>query len=257
MYTPEERARLRAESLEWARNDGRISGAAVTGSAAAGREDGWSDIDLAFGVAEAGRLREVLEDWTRRMYERRGAADHTDIHAGPWVYRVFLLSNTLQVDLAFVRREDFRPLAPTFRLELGEAGEALAMPGPRAADLIAMGWLYAVHARSSIARGKFWQAEYMISGVRDHALALACLRHGLPAVHGKGMDDLPADVAASFEGALVGRLEAGALSSAFAVAVEGLLREARHADGEIAGRLEGVLRRLVDSVSASSRTSHS
>ena len=30
------------------------------------------------------------------------------------------------------------------------------------------------------------QAEYMISGMRDHVLALACLRHGVPAVQGRG-----------------------------------------------------------------------
>ena len=40
----------------------------------------------------------------------------------------------------------------------------------------------------------------MISGLRDNALALACLRHGLSAVHGRGMDDLPKEVAARFEG---------------------------------------------------------
>jgi hypothetical protein len=33
-----------------------------------------------------------------------------------------------------------------------------------------MGWLYALHARSSIARGRVWQAEYMISWV-DAGLA--------------------------------------------------------------------------------------
>ena len=36
----------------------------------------------------------------------------------------------------------------------------------------------------------------MISGMRDQVLALACLRHGLPAREGRGMDGLPADVAA-------------------------------------------------------------
>ncbi len=257
MYTPDERARLRAEILEWAANDGRISGGAVTGSAAAGREDPWSDIDLAFGVAEDGGLREVLDDWTRRMYDRCGAADHTDIHAGPWVYRVFLLSNTLQVDLAFVPREEFRPLAPTFRLEFGEAAEPRVLPAPRAKDLIGLGWLYALHARSAIARGKLWQAEYMISGVRDHALALACLRHGLAAVHGRGMDELPPEVTAPFARSLVGRLETSALIAAFAAAVDGLSAEARHADGEVATRLERVLGALVASVSASSHTSRS
>src|SRR6188472_2964970 len=107
MYTPDERAQLRSEILEYAASDRRIGGVAVTGSSAAGREDRWSDIDLAFGVAGAGTMAEVLADWTRRMYERHGAADHTDVHAGPWVYRVFLLSNTLQVDLAFVPQAEF------------------------------------------------------------------------------------------------------------------------------------------------------
>jgi hypothetical protein len=170
---------------------------------------------------------------------------------------VFLLSNTLQVDLAFVPQAEFRALGPTFRLMLGEAGEARSVPGPRAADLIGMGWLYALHARSSIARGKWWQAEYMVSGVRDHALALACLRHGLPAVHGRGMDDLPAEARAMFEGSLVGQLGERALSAAFGTAVEGLLREARNADGEVAARLERVLREMVASISASSRRSRS
>jgi hypothetical protein len=31
-------------------------------------------------------------------------------------------------------------------------------------------------------RRKLWQAEYMISGIRDNALAHACIRHGIPAV---------------------------------------------------------------------------
>jgi hypothetical protein len=51
---------------------------------------------------------------------------------------------------------------------------------PSPSELIGMGWLYALHARSSIARGRVWQAEYMISGMRDQVLALACLRHRLP-----------------------------------------------------------------------------
>jgi hypothetical protein len=43
----------------------------------------------------------------------------------------------------------------------------------------------------------------MISGVRGHVLALACLRHGLPAVQGRGMDRLPPGAIAAIAGALV------------------------------------------------------
>jgi hypothetical protein len=41
MFTPEERARLRSALLEFAAGDKRITGAAVTGSAADSREDEW------------------------------------------------------------------------------------------------------------------------------------------------------------------------------------------------------------------------
>ena len=104
MFTPEERARLRSDLLQFARSDRRISGAAVTGSAAAECEDRWSDIDLAFGVADAAELPDVLIDWTQHMYDQHLAVHHFDIKSGAWVYRVFLLPGTLQVDLAFRAR---------------------------------------------------------------------------------------------------------------------------------------------------------
>ena len=246
MFTPEDRARVRASLLEFAALDKRITGTAITGSAAEGREDQWSDIDLAFGLAAAADPAELLRDWTAHVYERHDALHHLDVIAGPWTYRVFLLPETLQVDLAFVAETEFRALAPTFRLVSGTANEA-RYPSPAPAEsVIGMAWLYALHARSSIARGKLWQAEYMISGMRDHALALACLRHGLPAAHGRGIDGLPAEVTAAFEDCLVGRLEGEELRRAFLAVTLELIREMRHADPELAGRLKAALRELSD-----------
>src|SRR5260370_40450889 len=57
--------------------------------------------------------------------------------------------------------------------------------------LLDYGWLYALHARASIERGRVWQAEYMISLIRDQVIAAACVRHGLPARGGRGADRLP------------------------------------------------------------------
>ena len=116
--------------------------------------------------------------------------------------------------------------------------------------MIGLGWLHALHARCCIARGKLWQAEYMISGVRDNALALACVRHGLPAAHGRGMDLLPRDVTEPFAGSLVGRMETEALSRAFSVAVLGLLGEIRSSEPELAVRLEGALVGLIEGSSS-------
>jgi hypothetical protein len=188
VFAPADRDRLRSQLLESAANDPRIIGAAITGSAAAGGEDRWSDIDLAFGVTNAADVPNALNDWTAQMYGRHRSLHHYDVAFGAWVYRVFLLESTLQVDLAFVPAAEFRALGPSFRLVFGEAQHPRHALPPLPNDIIGLAWLYALHARSCIARGRLWQAEYMISGLRDSALALSCIRHSLPAVQGRGMD---------------------------------------------------------------------
>ena len=248
MFTPEQRAGIRSGLLEYAAGDPRISGAAITGSVAAGREDRWSDIDLAFGVVDEAEMPNVLSDWTARMYDRHLALHHLDVRSGAWIYRVFLLPGTLQVDLAFVSAAEFRALAPTFRLMSGKANEPLHAPPPSPAELIGMGWLYAIHARTSIARGSLWQAVYMINGIRDHALALALsFSTMLPnCPRPKARIRLPAEVTAPFEGSLVRQLDSADLSRAFRVVVDGLLSEIRSADEELAERLQDSLTHLPD-----------
>ena len=79
--------------------------------------------------------------------------------------------------------------------------------------------------RACIERGRLWQAEHYVGAVRDHALSLACLRQGLPAVQARGYDDLPAETLARFEDAHVASLEPGALRTALAASVRALTRE--------------------------------
>lgn len=244
MFTSEDRGRLRDALISAARADERITGAALTGSAALGAEDRWSDIDLALGLAAGAEPSKVIADWTGLMYQEHGAIHHLDIVPRATVSRVFLLASTLQVDLAFSPATEFGAIAPTFRLIFGTPVPQPPSAEPPAAQLIGLGWLYALHARSSIARGRAWQAEYMISGIRDHVLALACLRHGEPSVQGRGMDNLPPDATASVTGALVRSLDISELARAFRVATEALLAEAGRADASLAGRLAGTLREL-------------
>jgi hypothetical protein len=244
VFTVEDRNRIRSELLETARADARLSGGAVTGSAVAGREDRWSDVDLAFGVAEAGRIPELLSDWTERMYAGYQALHHFDVAAGAWVYRVFLLASTLQVDLAFAPAGEFGARAATFRLVFGRAAEPPQVAPPAAEGLIGWGWLCALHVRSSLERGRPWQAEHMLHAMRDQVLALACLRHGLSAREGRGMDLLPAEVTRPIEAGLARSLEAEEIRRAFQAVTAALLREAREVNHDLASRIEAALQEL-------------
>jgi hypothetical protein len=245
VFNSQERKALRRELLAAARQDERISGAALTGSAALDREDNWSDIDLAFGVSEGNDVKQVISDWTVLMYENHGAVHHMDMASGDAVYRVFLLENTLQVDLAFSPARSFGAIAPSFRLVFGTSQEVPQTSWSTSNELIGVGWLYALHARSSIARSRVWQAEYMISGFRYQALALACIRYGVSPNQGRGLDSLPSEITEAFVGALVRSLDGVELKRAFQSTGEMMLREISFADSELANRLTNPLRELV------------
>ncbi len=253
VFSPEDRDQLKDELVSRARADARVDGAAFTGSSAGGREDRWSDIDLALSVA--GDRDETMADWTAWMYETHGAAHHLDVFHADAVYRVFLLSSSLQVDLSFWPHGQLRPTGPAFRLLFGEAGNPSPSTPPEPLRLLGLGWLYALHARSSIVRGRVWQAEYMISGARDHVLALACLRRGLPAAQGRGIDGLPQEVTARLAPALVRSLEVPELERAFAALVDALLREAEESDPSLGQRLALPLTELVRSTARSTSLS--
>ena len=85
----------------------------------------------------------------------------------------------------------------------------------------------------------------MISGIRDNALALACLRYKVSTDHGRGFDLLPVGLTAEFEESLIRQLSAVELSRSFAAVVRWLLDEIRSIDQELEGRLRPVLTQLV------------
>jgi hypothetical protein len=250
VFTPAEREKLVEELLERARRDERISGGAITGSGSAGLLDRWSDIDLAFGVDDAKPLDPVLGDFSHYMFERHDAVDTVDVRRDPWIYRVFLLPTTLQVDLAFAPRSHFGALAPSFKLVFGTAHEVPQMGSRDARELVGYGWLYALHVRSSIARGRPWQALYMLNSMRDQVLALACLAAGLPTSEARGVDRLPPTITGPLEASIAHSLRLDDLRAAFAAAGEALIDQARGIDAALAARLEPVVGQLVSTSAA-------
>jgi hypothetical protein len=115
---------------------------------------------------------------------------------------------------------------------------------PPAQELFGYAVHHALRARFCIERGRYWQAEYWISGTRDYALSLACHRRGLPAYEGRGFDELPPEACDLFSTALVTSLERDELLRALGLTIEGLLREAEEVQ-ELAVKVEPQLRKLM------------
>ena len=247
MFSREEREQTRAMLVRAAHDDTRISGAAHLGSAAADRLDDWSDIDLALCVSPGAELKEVISSWTHHIYDSHSAVAHCDVSRGETLYRVFLLRNTLQVDVSFWRAEDFRAFGPKFKLIFGNPNEPHPSPAPDPAELIGFAWLYALHVRSSILRRRMLQAEYMLSAMRNHVLGLACLRNNLSSRDGREFDDLASDDKTAVLNCYPKSLDAEELSRAFHNTTHLLVSEIHVADPEVANRIEPVLTEILTS----------
>ncbi len=237
MFTAEHRDAVRERVLEMARSDPRVTAGALTGSTAIGAQDEWSDIDVAFGIADDAEPEAVLDDWTEILDRDFGALDHWDLRSGASIYRVFLLPDGLEVDLAVTPQREFGAHGPRFRTLFGTTTQVDAAPQPEPRYLRGLGWHHILHARSSIERGKPWRAEYWISGIRDQTLALACLRLGLEAAHGRGVDHLPSAVTDPLKDALVRSLDESELRRALASATVAFLSEVDEWDPELCARL--------------------
>jgi hypothetical protein len=242
VFTVEQRNALRERMLQLAEEDARVVAGAAVGSLAVGSGDRFSDLDLTFGIADGVPVANVLDDWTRTLAKELDAIQLADLQAGPTIYRVLLLTDTLQFDLSMTPATEFRPAGPKFQLLFGET--AAEEPGARprspgslfiltpavAGDIFGWGVIYALHARACIERGRVWQAEHYVDAVRDHALSLACLHRGLLAVQARGYDELPPETLATFDRTHGGSVEPEALRRALAASVLALLNEGAEAD---------------------------
>jgi hypothetical protein len=243
VFSVEERDRVRDRVLEMARADPRIVAGALIGAPAAGDDDRWSDLDLGFGLAAGAGADEVLAGWTADLVREFDAIHLFDLPYLSSVYRVLLFPGNLQVDLSFTPAADFGALGPKFSLLFGTAAERTPPPSPAARDLFGLGVHHAVRARICVERGRVWQAEFWLSGVRDQALALACHRLGLETANGRGFDRLPGETLELAAATLVRRLERAYLLGALGTAIELLIQEADEV-ADLAAKIAPRLREL-------------
>ncbi|MEP6773990.1 MAG: hypothetical protein ABJA50_00220 [Chloroflexota bacterium] len=248
MFTIEQRDSVRDRVLEMAKSDPRVTAGALVGSIAGGEEDEWSDIDITFAITGGTSLEKVLDEWTQVLERELGALHYWDLRSGSSIYRVFLLPSGLEIDISVTPEKDFGARGPNFRPLFGTARQPETPPqvaGPPTIEaaryMIGLSWHHVLHARSSIERGKPWRAEYWISGIRDETLALACLRLGVETSHGRGVDRLPASVAAPLKDALVRSLDELELRRALTAAAACFISELEAWDPALCERLKPLL----------------
>jgi hypothetical protein len=244
VYSVERREEVRAWLLDRAGRDPGIAGAAVTGSAARGAEDRWSDVDLFLGVAPGVPVGDAVRDWTRAVYGELGGVHHFDIVSGPATYRAFLLADLLEIDLGFAPADAFGPRGPgAFRLVFGDPVDREPAPFDPA-PLVGYSWHHVRHARAGIDRGRPWEAEHWISDIRDNVITLASARLGHAVHYAKGAHDLPDQLTGPLADALVRGLDTAELERALRAATDAFLRELRLHDPAAADALEPPLRQL-------------
>jgi hypothetical protein len=243
MFTAEHRDHVRQRVLGLARSDARVTAGALTGSRAFGGGDAWSDIDVAFGIADGVALDAVLHDWTQALDREFGVLAWFDLPAGPSIYRVFLLCDGLEVDVGVTPAAQFGARGPHFHVLFGTPRqlEAAPPPPPNSAYLIGLSWHHVLHARVCIERRKPWQAQYWISEARNHVLALACIRAGESAIYARGADRLPASVTGPLADALVRSLDESELHRALAAVTMCLIAEIEQWDAALCARLKPIL----------------
>jgi hypothetical protein len=243
VFSVELRDRVRDHVLALAEAEERVVAGAAVGAFARGTDDRWSDLDLTFAIPDGESVLEVLDDWTLDLADAFDAVHLFDWPVGRKIYRVFLVPGWLQVDISVGPASEFRS-GPGFELLFGDAADpGEPAPGPGARHEFGMAVHHAVRARICIERGRFWQAEYWIGELRNHALSLACIRRGLNPREGRGLDELPADVLDTFNRTLGHTVERDDLLDALGFAVDALLGESEEA-GDLAPQIEAELRGL-------------
>ena len=246
MFTSSERSSIRSQLVELARADPAVAGAALVGSAARDEEDDWSEIDLMLQLAPGADEPAVVDAWSAAVSRiGGGTADLLDVDADGVRYRVFFLRSSLQVDLSFWPHERFRGTGEPFRLLFGAPAEPSTSRPVDTGRVIGTGWLYAIHARSAVARGRVWQAAGMLEELRGALVTLKCERLGLSSWHGKGVDLLPASDLDELHRSHPAHITVAALDTCRRYLTASFLDEVGRHDAERAGRLAVPFRELV------------
>ena len=187
LYSAAYRSRVLDELTTALMEDGRIAGAVLVGSGAAGFKDRYSDIDLAVLVGDEAKVDEVYADWWRRIHALFPIVDA--FKEQPRHLYGFLLDRFLELDVGFQGEAGLYERKPKWRILFDRRGVIPSLMKPRgkpAVDQAAAhekrmqdSWYYVLHCVNSIQRGQPLRASFFIATLRNEAALMAGLSRGL------------------------------------------------------------------------------
>ena len=244
IFTPSDREAALPRVLELLEADRRVDAAVVTGSLGSGREDRWSDIDVAGVVADGESCERVAADWVALMYRDLPVVHHYETSFGTTLVRGFLLSSGLVLDLGFTPSAGFEVWAPV-RVAFDQTGAATRAaagwqpwsPEPAWRSEAGFAWHDVVHACNAANRGRPWQSMFYLQRVRNRTLSLASERHGHDADEFAHVDELHSRERDPLLGSLIAELDRSSLLAAIETATRAFLDELHRGDRELADRL--------------------
>ena len=247
VFTPMDRARVLDLLLAQLAQDERIAATIVVGSGAHGFLDERSDIDLAAVVADGRVVREVWDDWRRRVRGLLTIWGCSEVTYNSESYLLALMvEGYLEVDLGFIGMAGVVAKRAEWRVAFDRTGyveatmrqswEGRPAHDPktflsRHLDI----WHYLIRAVVALQRGQQWAAVHELEVIRTRAIELACLRCRLDSRHFRAVNALPEGTLALLEKTLPADTSQATIARAIRAAADAFFSEAKALEGTDSG----------------------
>lgn len=240
-FTPTERQQTLEKIIAALREDTRIAGAIIVGSAAVGFEDEYSDIDLGAVVHRPEDSAPCFLDWLHRMQAMFSIIHRFEVHPAPNIFlHGFLLEGFLEVDISFQPLDQLIARRTRWKVAFDRTGTIKGImrsswqnrtePDGSGAYTHQLGdiWYFIMHALVSLRRGLPWRALGCLHEIRQAILSLAELNYKKEVRFSRQLDAMPPEFLRQYEQTLVARAEPAEIQAALHAAADCFFDQAQH-----------------------------
>lgn len=204
LFTPERRVEILENLLIFLKTDDQISGVVMVGSTAENFRDNYSDINLLVITADNLPVYPVYHKWKTRftaLYNRLSSFETG--YDGERYHFGCLLDNYLSLEMHFLKLEKLiakrKPWQIAFdrvgnlehHLERTYAEEQMVAPVREYTRIMETIWLPIMKCVAALRRDEIWRALYLLEELRDKAVQIAGMNHGIDTHGFTAVDYLP------------------------------------------------------------------